>query len=96
MDWQVVVPGALALLFAIGGVAAIRTGWVWPWLRTRVFRTGLYGGGQLLMAAAFAVQAIAPFADDRAVRAGLGVASVLTLLTGLILLVLGQRPSREH
>ncbi|GGY26407.1 hypothetical protein [Streptomyces tanashiensis] len=96
MDWYVVVPGAIALLFAAGGVAALRTGWVFPWLRARVFRTGLYGRGQLLMAAAFAVQALAPFSDERALRSGLGIASVLALLAGLVLMVLGQRPRHER
>lgn len=96
MDWHVFVPGAFALLFAVSGAAAIRTGWIWPWLRSRVFRTGLHGRGQLLMAAAFAVQALSPFTDDRAVSSVLGVASLLALLTGLVLLVLGERPGRER
>ncbi|MFJ5831791.1 hypothetical protein [Streptomyces sp. NPDC093089] len=96
MDWHVFVPGAFALLFAASGAAAVRTGWIWPWLRSRVFRTGLHGRGQLLMAAAFAVQTLSPFTDDRAVSSVLGVASVLTLLTGLVLLVLGERPGRER
>ncbi|MFF7777174.1 hypothetical protein ACFZCG_22450 [Streptomyces tanashiensis] len=96
MDRYVVVPGAIALLFAAGGIAALRTGWVFPWLRARVHRTGLHGRGQLLMAAAFAVQALAPFSDERAVRSGLGIASVLALLAGLVLMVLGQRPRHER
>ncbi|MEU6167989.1 hypothetical protein [Streptomyces tanashiensis] len=96
MDWYVVVPGAIALLFAAGGIAALRTGWVFPWLRARVYRTGLFGRGQLFMAVAFALQATAPFADDRALRSGLGIASVLAVLVGVVLTVLGQRPRHER
>ncbi|MEX0168341.1 hypothetical protein [Streptomyces sp. LMG1-1-1.1] len=96
MDWHVVVPGAFALVFTASGVAAIRTGWIWPWLRSRVYRKGLHGRGQLLMAAAFAVQALTPFADDRGVSSALGVASVLAVLAGVALLVLGERPPRER
>ncbi|MGA5194561.1 hypothetical protein [Streptomyces exfoliatus] len=95
MDWYVVIPGALALLFALSGVAALRTGWIVAWQRRRVYRTAPHGWGQLAFAAAFAFQAAGQLADDRAVNAGLGVVIVLALVCGLVLLVLAQRPRRD-
>ncbi|MEU0402586.1 hypothetical protein ABZ318_20570 [Streptomyces sp. NPDC006197] len=96
MDWYVVVPGALALLLALSGAAALRTGWMPTWQRRRVSRTAPHGWGQLAMAAAFALQAWGQLADDSALRSGLGVATLLGLLGGLVLLVLAQAPRRDR
>ncbi|AJF63748.1 hypothetical protein [Streptomyces vietnamensis] len=96
MDGYVVVPGALALLLALSGVAALRTGRLPPWQRRRVSRTVPYGWGQLAMAAAFAIQACGQFADDPVLRSGLGVATLLGLLGGLVLLVVAQAPRRDR
>ncbi|MEU1231050.1 hypothetical protein [Streptomyces sp. NPDC005828] len=96
MDWYVVIPGALALLLALSGAAALRTGWMPPWQRRRVFRTALHGWGQLAMAAAFAIQTCGQLVDDPVLRSGLGVATLLGLLGGLVLLVLAQAPRRDR
>ncbi|MFD3532430.1 hypothetical protein [Streptomyces sp. NPDC058664] len=77
-------------------MAAPRTGWVASWQRRRVFRPAPYGRGRRMIAAAFASRAGGRFAGDRALRAGLGVASVLGLLGGFVPLILSQRPRQDH
>ncbi|MER5308862.1 hypothetical protein ABT034_13845 [Streptomyces sp. NPDC002773] len=96
MDWYVVIPSALALLLVLSGVAALRTGWIVSWQRRRVFRPAPYGWGQLAIATAFVLQAVGQLVGDRATRAPLGVAVVLGLLGGLVLLVLAQRPRQDR
>ncbi|MET7311502.1 hypothetical protein ACWD7C_30765 [Streptomyces sp. NPDC005134] len=57
MRWYVVVPLAvMSTLATIEGIAAIRTGWVLPWLRNKVSRPRLWGYASLLMAACLALQ----------------------------------------
>ncbi|MEV4428925.1 hypothetical protein ACN9M0_02935 [Streptomyces sp. R-07] len=96
MDWYVVIPSALALLLVASGTAALRTGWMTHWQRRRVVRTAPHGWGQLVFGAAMAVQAWGQLADDPAFRAALGVATVLGLLGGCVLLVLAQVPRRDR
>ncbi|MFF0474879.1 hypothetical protein [Streptomyces sp. NPDC004284] len=96
MDGYVVIPGALALLLALSGAAALRTGWIPSWQRRRVSRPALHGRGQLAMAAAFAIQACGQLADDPVLRFGLGVATFLGLSGGLVLLLVSQIPRRDR
>ncbi|SED91361.1 hypothetical protein [Streptomyces sp. TLI_105] len=96
MDRYVVIPGASALLLALSGAAALRTGWMPFWQRRRVSRPAPYGWGQPATAAAFALQARGQFADDPVLRYGLGVATLLGPLGGLVLLVLAQVPRGDR
>ncbi|MFD5770772.1 hypothetical protein ACFWIN_33765 [Streptomyces sp. NPDC127049] len=86
MDWYV-VPGALALLLAAGGVATLRTGWVPPRLRHRVRRVALHGWAQLVMAGSFALQSMAGAAGAPAAGSAVGLVALGALLAALILLV---------
>lgn len=59
MPWYVLAPSALmSVLGAVGGVAAVRRGWVLPWLRPRTLRPRLWGYGVLLMSAFLAAQVV--------------------------------------
>ncbi|MFE5793062.1 hypothetical protein ACFQ8C_10870 [Streptomyces sp. NPDC056503] len=89
MDWYV-VPGAFALLLAVGGIATLRTGFVPPWLRHRVRRVALYGWAQVIMAGSFALQSAGGFAGEPAASSALGLVSVLSLLAALVLLLVSQ------
>ncbi|MET8217059.1 hypothetical protein ACFYRD_20490 [Streptomyces hirsutus] len=82
----------VALLFAALGVAAITRGWVLPWNRRHVRRVRLYGWGQLVAAVGLCCQVVFGL-----VISGIGIrqwgtmtGSVL-LVTGLIVMVVGQR-----
>ncbi|MEU5220365.1 hypothetical protein AB0G79_29775 [Streptomyces sp. NPDC020807] len=93
MSWYLAVPSVLlALLFAAGGVAAVRTGWVLPWQRRHVHRVRLFGWAQLVIAAAFAAKVATGLFDDPGADAGLGSVSLLVLLGGFGLMVVSQRP----
>ncbi|MFF7443104.1 hypothetical protein [Streptomyces sp. NPDC008122] len=96
MDRYVVIAGALALLLGLSGAAALRAGWMPPWLRRHVARPALHGWGQLAMAAAFAVQVFGQVSDDLALRSDLDVATFLGLLGGTALLSLAQVPRRDR
>ncbi|MBX9426969.1 MULTISPECIES: hypothetical protein [Streptomyces] len=95
MDGHVVIPGALALLLVCSGGAAPRTAGSRP-------GSGGASSGRRRTAGAgwwapvFALQARGQLTDDRALRAGLGVASGMGLPGGLVLLVLAQRPARDR
>ncbi|WP_406055425.1 hypothetical protein OG462_06755 [Streptomyces sp. NBC_01077] len=97
MSWYFAVPIALlGVLFAISGVAVLRTGRLLPWQRRHVRRTGLFGRAQLVMAAAFAIQAGGAFSGGPAARSGVGVFGGGVLLCGLVLLTLAQRPRPDR
>ncbi|MEV6202858.1 hypothetical protein AB0M64_23180 [Streptomyces sp. NPDC051771] len=89
MEWYL-IPGAFALLLAVSGGATLRTGFVLPWLRHRVRRVPLYGWAQLIMAGSFLLQCAGGFAGEPAAGSALGLASVLALLAGLVLLLVAQ------
>ncbi|MFB7580862.1 hypothetical protein [Streptomyces hydrogenans] len=89
MDWYL-IPGAFALLLAVGGGATLRTGFVLPWLRHKVRRVALYGWAQLIMAGSFLLQSAGGFAGEPAAASLLGLVSVLALLAALVLLVVAQ------
>ncbi len=89
MEWYL-IPGAFALLLAVSGGATLRTGFVPPWLRHRVQRVRLHGWAQLIMAGSFLLQSAGGFAGEPATGSALGLASVLALLAGLVLLLVAQ------
>lgn len=89
MDWYA-VPGAFALLFAVSGTVTLRTGFVPPWLRHRVRKVALYGWAQVIMAGSFALQSAGGFAGEPAAVSLLGIAALLSLLAGLVLLLVSQ------
>ncbi|MFB7513541.1 hypothetical protein [Streptomyces sp. NPDC056144] len=94
MSWYLAVPTALlALLFAAGGVAALRTGWVLPWQRRHVHRVKLFGWAQLVIAAAFATKVATALFESPGADAGVGSASLVVLLAGFGLMVVAQRPA---
>ncbi|APE19905.1 MULTISPECIES: hypothetical protein [Streptomyces] len=95
MQWYLIVPSALAVLFAAGGTAALRTGWIPPFQRRRVQRPRLFGWAQLVLAAAFAAQTAGYLLGDREARHAAGIVTLLALLCGLILAVAAQL-SREN
>ncbi|MET7757401.1 hypothetical protein ABZT27_22255 [Streptomyces sp. NPDC005389] len=95
MSWFLAVPSVLAVLLVAGGVAAIRTGWILPFQRRRVYRTRLFGWAQLVMAVAFAAQAAGLLLDEGEAGHVLGVVTLLALLGGLILAIVAQRPSPD-
>ncbi|MEV8585615.1 hypothetical protein AB0424_01630 [Streptomyces sp. NPDC051180] len=97
MSWYLALPSlVLAVLLVLGGVAALRTGRLLPWQRRHVYRTELFGGAQLVMAAAFTVQAAAALLDDRGVRRACATVGILGILCGLVLVVLAQRPRQDR
>ncbi|MFC8954794.1 hypothetical protein ACFT8P_19480 [Streptomyces sp. NPDC057101] len=96
MDGHVVIPGALALLLVCSQGGRPAHGRVPSWQRRRVLGAAPHGWGRLVGAAVLALQARGQLTDDRALRAGLGVASGMGLPGGLVLLVLAQRPARDR
>jgi hypothetical protein len=95
MFWYVLAPSALmSVLGVVGGLAAIRTGWVLPWLRRRTLRPRLWGYGVLLMSVFLAAQVVAgavagPHSQPLAIGAGL-----VLMLIGLGLMRASQQPGR--
>ncbi|MER5891768.1 hypothetical protein [Streptomyces sp. NPDC001876] len=89
MNWYVAVPFAvMSMLAAVGGIAAIRTGWMLPRVRKKVFRPRLWGYASLLMAVCLALlifdspKTHFPFGD-------LGMAGTLIALA---MMSVAQRP----
>ncbi|MFF8861439.1 hypothetical protein ACF08B_05240 [Streptomyces sp. NPDC015139] len=81
----VVVGDVMALMTAVAGVLAVATGrMMFPWLRGKVGRPGVWGAGALLLAATLAT---APFVSF-GVRTAVG-------LSGLALLGLGYARGRR-
>ncbi|WP_158692690.1 hypothetical protein [Streptomyces roseochromogenus] len=79
-------------LLAVSGIASITTGWVVPWLRTRVLRPRLWGYGSLLAAVGGAVFLyLGPLAERYGSLPWLGW---LGFMAGLGLQMLAQRPGR--
>lgn len=85
----------LAALLLVGGAATLVGGWVMPWQRGHVHRTGLFGWGQLMTGAALALQAFTALLD-RASRSDVHLVGIACLLGGLALLVLSKRPRPDH
>ncbi|MFD3994464.1 hypothetical protein [Streptomyces sp. NPDC058548] len=96
MPWFLFVPSVLGVLLVVGGVAAIRTGWVLPFQRRRVSHARLFGWAQLVMAVAFGIQVGGYFLGEGEARSVLGVVALLALLGGLVLVIVAQRPSPDR
>ncbi|MFF8402574.1 hypothetical protein ACF1AB_36270 [Streptomyces sp. NPDC014846] len=75
----VVVGDAMALMMAVAGVPALATGrMVFPWLRGKVARPGVWGAGALLLAVTLAT---APFVSF-GVRTAVGLSGLALLGPG--------------
>ncbi|MFF0425456.1 hypothetical protein [Streptomyces sp. NPDC004520] len=96
MSWYIALLSAvLAALLLVGGAAALVSGWVMPWQRGYVHRTGFFGWGQLMTGAALALQASTALLD-RGSRSDVHLVGIACLLGGLALLVLSKRPRPHH
>ncbi|MEV7318292.1 hypothetical protein AB0N56_35900 [Streptomyces microflavus] len=91
MNWYVAVPFAvMSMLAAVEGTAAIRTGWVLPWLRSKVFRPRLWGCASLLMAACLALLIF----DSPRMHFPFGDLAIVGTLIALAMMWVAQRPAR--
>ncbi|MFI5634668.1 hypothetical protein ACIA8E_36035 [Streptomyces sp. NPDC051664] len=91
MRWYVVVPFAvMSTLATVEGIAAIRTGWVLPWLRNKVFRPRLWGYASLLMAACLALQIF----DSPKTHFPIGHLGVAGGFIGSAMMVVARRPAK--
>ncbi|RDG36916.1 hypothetical protein [Streptomyces corynorhini] len=99
MSWYTLVPCAvMAVCTAVAGTAAIRTGWLFPWLRGRLFRPVLFGRGLLVMAAAFVLQLVGGlFIEDPDVRLRIvDTPGIAGLLISLGMITIAQVPVRDR
>ncbi|MGW4162471.1 hypothetical protein [Streptomyces sp. NPDC004788] len=91
MSWYIAIPSAVVgIAAAICGTAALRTGWILPWLRSQVVRPKLYGFSQLLMGAGLLIQAGSALADDPGDRVAVSGPATGILLAGVVLLFTSQ------
>jgi hypothetical protein len=95
--WCLVGVGAVvSVVLAVGGVAAIRTGWLPRWMGKRTFRPRLWGYGALLQSTNFALQLVvwvipSPHSQDLLRGAGF-----VLLLVALGLLQASQQSGRTR
>ncbi|MFF3327393.1 hypothetical protein [Streptomyces sp. NPDC002889] len=96
MNWYVGVPVAgLAVLVAVAGAAAVRTGWVLPAQRGHVLRPRLFGYALLVLAACLGLQLVgAAFLADSAVRSVVTYSGAALMLAVAGLILAAQRPPR--
>ncbi|MFB7451927.1 hypothetical protein [Streptomyces sp. NPDC056194] len=93
MSWYLALPSAVfAALLMVGGAATLRSGWVMPWQRGRVYRPRFFGWAELAMGGALGLQASTALLDDRGVDSMVRGIGLGCLFLGLGLLVLSQRP----
>lgn len=83
-------------VIAVGGVAAITTGWVVPWGRPRVLRPKLWGIGSLVTAVGAAVWTfLGPtVGPPHAPSAYVAWAGWILFMVGLLIQHRSQRPGR--
>ncbi|EDY64335.1 conserved hypothetical protein [Streptomyces pristinaespiralis ATCC 25486] len=87
--------GLMALLVAVSGVAALRSGWLLPVQRKYVVRPHLFGWAQLAIALALVIQvAGAVLVEAGGLRSAVTMAGTAVLLAGVLLIVQAQRPAR--
>jgi hypothetical protein len=97
MVWCVLVPGTVvSVLVAVGGVAAIRTGWLPSWMGKRTFRPRLWGYGALLSSTNLALQLVVWVVPSRRAQDLFRGAGFVLLLVALGLLQASQRPGRTR
>ncbi|MCX4883357.1 hypothetical protein [Streptomyces sp. NBC_00847] len=97
MHTYLVVAGAPAVtLVAAGGIAALTTGWVMPWRRSRVLRPRLWGYGSLICAVGGGLYMfVGPFSGPPAgVRGDVAWCGWVAFMAGLGVQFLAQRPGR--
>lgn len=99
MDMYLMVAGALATtVMAAAGVAALATGWVVPWGRTRTLRPRLWGYGSLVCAVGAALfMFLGPFTGPpppQGVRGVVAWCGWVGFMAGLGIQVLARRPGR--
>ncbi|MFJ9643222.1 hypothetical protein ACWEPM_31420 [Streptomyces sp. NPDC004244] len=84
--------GAVALLLAASGTAALVRAWIPPWQRRYIVRPRLFGWAQLFVAAGLGIQLIGLLAVDAAYRPVITMPGVVVLLLALVLTTRAQRP----
>ncbi|WP_318841302.1 hypothetical protein [Streptomyces sp. SS1-1] len=93
----VVLAVLVVSLIAASGVAAVTRGWVLPWNRRRVHRVRLYGWGQLGVALGLCCQVLfGLMIGDPGVRALMTLTGGVLLLTGIIVMMVSQRPGAHR
>jgi hypothetical protein len=96
--WYLLGMALLWGIMAAAGVAAVRTGWTAPWMRSRMRRPKLWGYGVLLMTAGMIVW-ITAFtvggASETVVNVGFAC-SMPMLLAGGVLQAIARRRGRVH
>lgn len=91
MSSYIAIPGAVVgIALVVCGTAALRAGWILPWLRGQVVRPALHGSGQLLMGAALLTHAGSALAADEGVRGTVSLLGSGLLLAGIALLFVSQ------
>lgn len=87
--------GLMALLVAVSGVAALRSGWLLPVQRQYIIRPHLFGWAQLAIALALVIQvAGAVLVEAGGLRSAVTMSGAAVLLGGVLLIVQAQRPAR--
>ena len=90
-----VLVGALAVLVAVSGIAAVRSGWMLPTQRKYIVRPRLFGYAQLVIAAVLATQiaaAVLVTGDEAQGYVGYAGMALMVAVPGLVWA--SQRPDR--
>ncbi|MGW5423670.1 hypothetical protein [Streptomyces sp. NPDC003943] len=91
MSSYIAIPSAvIGIALVVCGTAALRAGWILPWLRGQVVRPALHGSGQLLMGAALLAHAGSALAAGAGVRVAVSLLGTGLLLVGIVLLFVSQ------
>ncbi len=83
---------AAVVATVVFGVAAIRTGWLLPWLRRGTLRPVLWGYATLAGGAGLCLWCVGMAAAERAEV--FGIAGLLLIVTNTVLSYLATRPGR--
>ncbi|MET9890795.1 hypothetical protein ABZZ47_11355 [Streptomyces sp. NPDC006465] len=97
MHWYLVGFAVLVVTAQAGlGIAAIKLDWVPPWLRPRVLRPKLWGGGALAGAVGMSLFLfLGPFHGPDADLTVYALGGIALFIASLVFQTLGQRPGRE-
>ncbi|MGW0840725.1 hypothetical protein ACWD26_11270 [Streptomyces sp. NPDC002787] len=82
---------AVVVATAVFGVAAIRTGWLLPWLRRSTLRPALWGWATIVGGAGLCLWCVG-MTNDRADV--FGPAGLVLIVTNMVLSFLATRPGR--
>ncbi|MFJ6573751.1 hypothetical protein ACIQNU_40780 [Streptomyces sp. NPDC091292] len=96
MKYYIILPCLLAAaLLAASGVAHVTHGWVLPRNRRTIHRPRIHGWGQLIAAFALFCQVFfGLMISDIDIRQWGTLSGSALLLTGLVVMMIGQRPGR--